>query len=1064
MDGRAGDAIAIEVRLLGPFRVVVAGRDVPASAWGRRKARALVKLLALAPDRALHREQLLDQLWPELAPLAAANNFYQALHLARNAFAAAGVPLEQALPYGEERLRLAPNLPIAIDCEQFAAAAAHARAKRELAAYRTALGWYRGDLLPEDPYEPWAEEPRTHFRALHIALLLECAAIAERAGQTADAIDALQTAIAADPCHEPAHRALMALLARAGRRGDALRLFDQLAAALARDLAVEPEAATRRLAAAIRSAANLPAAPQLAADLRSVPRHNLPAATTSFIGREHETADVARLLATARLVTLTGPGGCGKTRLALAVADRQLASFVDGVWFVDLAPVTDPDGVAPALAAVLGLRETPGQPLRQMLFEAIGRRRLLVVLDNCEQVVAACAEFAAALIQRCPGLALLATSREPLRIAGEFVRPVPSLPLPDPHRPQSLADVLAFDSVRLFVERAQAGDPAYQPSEEEAGALAQLCFRLDGMPLAIELAAARHHVLSVAEIATRLDDRFRLLAALDRHAIDRQRTLQATLDWSHDLLTDEERRVFRRLAVFPASFDLEAAERVIGHGGWGMGDGEYEPARHSPSLITHDPPPMTLVASLVEKSLLLRERFSAGTRFRMLETIRQYGGAWLAASGEEPDARRLHATHYLSLAEAVAHDCYGPAQDASLDRLDPEHDNLRAAISWSLGPAGDPEIALRLVTSLVWYWQVRGPLAEGREALTRAAAIAGADPRLSARAVAGLGAVTFFQDDFALARDVLGTGLERLKRVGDHRWRARTLGWYALLHVFQNDLERGRALALQADALHAEIGDHWGRATAHMALTFADVEADRIEQAIGSCRQALVWYRQLGEHWGSALAARTLGSISYRQGDYVAAREHASAALAIERAQRDPWLIVQSLSLMGEIARAQGDWDEAIARCTESLARSRECGHRANVAWSLRSLGFVAAEQGRLGEAAELLAEALTIFRGSPYPLGMLCSLAGLTVAAVSARAWDDAARWAGAVTALLAPNGGRFAPADQQAFERALETLRQALPPDRMQLVWSAGAAMSLDDAANHALAAAAAMAARGR
>ena len=408
----------------------------------------------------------------------------------------------------------------------------------------------------------------------------------------------------------------------------------------------------------------------------------MPLELSSFVGREKELAEVKRLLLEdARLLTLTGSGGCGKTRLALAVARELVEWFEDGVWLVELAPLADPPLVPQSVAFTLGVREQPGRSLTEALSNHLRYKKMLLVLDNCEHLVEACAELAEALLHSCPELRVLATSREALGITGEVAWPVPSLSLPDLRRLPAVESLPQYESARLFVERIVAVKPAFALTDQNAVAVAQICYRLDGIPLAIELAAARAKVLSVEQIADRLDDCFRLLAAGGRTAMPRHKTLRATMDWSHELLSEEEQTLFRRLSVFAGGFSIDAVESV--------GEGAGIERDEVLGLLSH----------LVDKSLVLAQEQGGEARNRLLATVRQYGREKLALSGEEAEVGRRHARYFLELADGAEQALYGPDQIRWLARLETEHDNLRAALSWSIGE-GEAELGVRLAGAL----------------------------------------------------------------------------------------------------------------------------------------------------------------------------------------------------------------------------------------------------------------------------------------------------------------------------------------------------------------------------
>ncbi|MBV9282687.1 MAG: AfsR/SARP family transcriptional regulator, partial [Chloroflexi bacterium] len=590
-EGHPDDTLSIW--LLGDFRVSVGSHQIESGRWRLRKAATLVKLLALSETHRLHREQVLDLLWPDLEPPAAANNLHHALHRARRVLS----PTDATSPHLRiqgEQVVLCPSGSLWVDVETFEAAASAARREGDASAYRAALALYTGDLLPADLYEDWAAERRASLRSLHLALLLELAGLYEGMGAPGPAIETLQRAIAAEPACEEAHAGLMRLYAQAGQRHQALRQYDQLRQALRQELDNDPDAATQQLHADIL-AGRIPLAPALPGDgtgQRAAPgrrRHNLPAALTSFVGREAEIAEIKRLLGATRLLTITGTGGSGKTRLALEAAGELVESYPDGVWLVELAPLSDGNLVERAVAGALEVPERQDRPTFDALVEALRPRRLLLVLDNCEHLVDACARLSQELLSGCPELQILATSREALGVLGEVTGIVPPLALPDRAQFRAVDELLGCAAVRLFVERAQARQPSFVLTPDDARSVVAICKQVDGIPLAIELAAARVGLLSVEQIAARLENVLGLLTTGSRTAQPRQQTLRSTLDWSYDLLSEPERTLFRRVYVFAGGWTLEAAELL----GVAPGMGELDV--------------LDLLSHLVDKSLVAAE-------------------------------------------------------------------------------------------------------------------------------------------------------------------------------------------------------------------------------------------------------------------------------------------------------------------------------------------------------------------------------------------------------------------------------------------------------------------------
>ncbi|MGH2389011.1 MAG: ATP-binding protein, partial [Chloroflexota bacterium] len=478
------------------------------------------------------------------------------------------------------------------------------------------------------------------------------------------------------------------------------------------------------------------------------PRHNLPRALSSLVGREAERREVPALLGEARLVTLTGSGGVGKTRLALAVAGELVDHYPDGVWLVELAAQAEPVLVPGAVAAALDVREEPGRLLTATLQDSLRDRRLLLVLDNCEHLVAACADLAAALLRACPGLRILATSREGLQVSGECLWRVPSLTVPDPGHPLPPELTGSYEAVRLFVARARERRSDFTLNSQNARAVAEICARLDGIPLAIELAAARVGSLAVEGVAARLDDRFRLLTGGPRTALPRQRTLRAALVWSYDLLSEQEQVLLDSLSVFVGGWTLQAAEAVCGVGG---AEGErLGGSADLPDVGTWEV--LDLLDRLVNKSLVQAEERAGGeVRYALLETVRQYGQERLSAAGDAEATRRRHLAYFLALAEEAAPRLTDPEQGVWLGRLEADHDNLRAALGWARD-SGVAEPALRLAAALWRFWATRGYLSEGRGWLE--AVLADSEQRWpTARAMAlnGSGILAHHQGEYGRA-------------------------------------------------------------------------------------------------------------------------------------------------------------------------------------------------------------------------------------------------------------------------------------------------------------------------
>lgn len=953
--GATPSPASLRVQLLGGFRVVVGERVVEETRWRVTKARSLVKLLALAPGHQLGREQVLDLLWPELDAVAAGNNFHRTLHAARRALA--GDPAARhttLLTLRAGVLTLAPGGSLWVDVAAFEEAAAAARRADDPAVYHQALALYTGDLLPEDRYEDWAASRRETLRETYLGLLLAVARLHDARGEGPLAQAALERAVAVEPAHEDAHVGLMRLHALAGRRGQALRHYVSLRDALRRELGAEPDAASQRLYAAILAGRFPPPEPRAEADPPAPERprsHNLPVALTGLVGRAREVAAVTALLPTTRLLTLVGAGGCGKTRLMLAVARQVVDRYPDGVWLVELAALADPALVPGAVAQALAVREQPGRAIRDTLADALRSKTLLLVLDNCEHLIAACAELVDTLLAAAPGLRVLATSREALRVPGEVAWRVPSLALPTARQSASPDELARVEAVQLLLDRIRWRQPAFALTPGNAAAIAEVCRRLDGIPLAIELAAARAAILAPEQLVARLDDALPLLTGGSRTAPSRQQTLRATLDWSYRLLEEPERRLVGRLAVFAGGWTMEAAEGVCA--GQGIAAAEV----------------LALLAALVDKSLVQVEEARGQVRYRLLETVRQYAGERLAACGEADAMRRRHAAYYLAWAEQVEPLLSGPAQGAWLDRLAEEYDNLRAALRWA-ADHGDADTGLRLGGALWRFWSVRGPYGEGRAWLTLLLARAGSsgDTAVRAKALASAGLLAHQQGDYAAARPFFEACLALRREIGDPGAIAR-----ALTNLSFVAPEQAGALLEEALALGRAAGDKLGiLRTLNTLGEIAWVEGD-YERATPLYEESLALCRESGDRLGAIHVSYNLGSVALARGDAAGAAPYFRASLRLCRELGDQGLAGKCLLALASVAaateqparaarlygaarvlyEATGLDEDRIGR-----AHARQCLTTARAA--LGEAAFAAAQaQGRALSLEEALAEAL---------------------------------------------------------------------------------------------------------
>src|SRR5215217_344008 len=630
------------------------------------------------------------------------------------------------------------------------------------------------------------------------------------------------------------------------------------------------------------------ASPEVSKEATGLGRHNLPPARTSFVGREHEVVEIKRVLPTTRLLTLTGAGGSGKTRLALEVAKDLLETYPDGVWLVELAGLSEGELGVQAVAAVLRVREQQRSLLWDTLVDYLRPKDVLLILDNCEHLIEATARLIDGLLVGCPKLRVLATSRELLGVPGEVVWRVPSLPVPDPRSPATAQRLSGYASVRLFVDRARQRDTAFGLGSRNARAVADICRRVDGIPLAIELACARIGVLSPEQIAQRLKNSLKLLSAGDRTATPRHQTLKGTLDWSYELLGEPEGKLFERLSVFMGGWALEAAETV------GTGDGVKEEDV------------LDLLSRLVDKSLVVAEAGEGEARYRMLEPIRQYGLERLEQSGNADAARRHHAAFFLALAEEAEPELRGPQQGECLKRLEMEHDNLRAALSWALRQE-EAELGLRLGGALGEFWHLRGHLNEGRRWLQAGLAKGGATLTAArARALARAGYIAWEQGDYAHSVALSEESLTLSRKLGDARGAAAalyTLGWAAM---FGNQVKRASALVEEAVTLQRAAGDTAGVARSLLILGFVANYRRDYEQATALYEESLMLAREAGDGFAIALSLGVGALAALGRGDHQQTKLLCEEGLRTSRRLKMMHLTAAYLHVAASLAGSQG--------------------------------------------------------------------------------------------------------------------------------------------------------------
>jgi len=616
----------------------------------------------------------------------------------------------------------------------------------------------------------------------------------------------------------------------------------------------------------------------------------LPLPLTRLVGRERERAEVARLLAGSRLVTLTGAGGVGKTRLAVEVAAAVAADFADGVVLVELSAVADDALVAGAVARGLGVEDRAVTGIEERLIRVLSGQRRLLVLDNCEHLRAGCADLVMTLLGSCPEVVVLATSRERLGMPGEVTWRVPSLSFPWPEHPLEPEAMAAFEAVALFAERAQAACPGLRIGAGEMAAISSICFRLDGIPLALELAGARAGALSLAEIADRLTGRFGLLAGGSRAGPARHQTLRASVEWSYQLLSEQERVLFHRLGVFSGGWTLDAAEAVCS----------------APPLAAEQI--AELLAGLADKSLVQADVAGPGSRYRLLEVIRAFAGERLAEAGEPAEMRTRHAEYYAGLAERSAPLLLGPGQHACADRLDQETGNLRAARAWCGEDLARAGTAVRLAAGLWEYWHIRGHLAEGTAWLAQALAPGVGPQQARAAAMMGLGVLVSLQGDHARATDLFTASSEWSRAAGDPHGQARALTFLGNARALSGDPHAAAAAYTRGLALSRDLGDTWLEASALFLSGWAGVLSGDLVDSGSQVATAARLFEEAGDRRGAGYAALALGDCLVRTGKASEALGVLRDGIAVFEELPERWGLLYGASLLAETCGAIGDW------------------------------------------------------------------------------------------------------------------------------------------------------------
>ncbi len=1032
------------ISLFGAFTATLDGE--PLSAFRTRTVQALLIYLICEAERPSSREQLMDLLWPGMPLQSAQANLRQTIYRLRQMIPELNSKADDtAVPFlitSRQAIQINPDAKYSADVHTFDVLI------EQDPEQATAL--YQGDFLTDfflpdsETFEEWANNQREAYRRQALDAMEMITAVHLQDGLYEAAIQFALRQLEIDNLRESSHRQLMEANARNGHRQIALSHFNTFKQLLADELAIEPEPETIALIESIRSGEIVTGVTAEAETETSLHDHNLPRSLTSFIGREREIQAISDLLDESQLVMLTGAGGIGKTNLCLQVGRAKLASFPDGVWLIELAPITDPALIPQTVAHVLGVQDEYGRPIvpvsigreatvvqtvLQNLIEHLLGRECLLILDNCEHLIEDAAQFVETILQACPNVKILASSREALGVPGERPFRVPPLSIPQNGQSADHNNWAQFDALRLFVDRATTILPQFEVTAENYAAIVQICKRLDGIPLALELAAARIPVLDVDQIATRLDDRFRLLTGGSRTALPRQQTLRALVDWSWDLLTDAERILMQRLSVFAGEMSLEAIEFVCA----------------DEQVDVYDL--LDLLAELVNKSLVLTQHDEGQeTRYRLLETIRQYAQEQLVVKGNVEKFRNRHLQYYLQFAKQAEPELIRSDQVLWLKRLGKELDNFRTTLSWAWET--NVEAGLRLVCALWRFWY-RGYSREGGTWLEQFIAKAENIPdELRAEALFMLGSFNLSQNNLDHARQLAEQSLALYEALEDEQGIIRSR---MVMSVFL-DREAQKEQLLEGLAAYRRIGDKMGIANALAWLAHGEIEINNFDKGIAYLQESLALYRELGHIDGVGEVLSKMGQAHIWQGNYEAARPVLQESLEVQLALGwvgSSW----HMHNFGAFYVRTGDYEQARHYYQKGIYISQQTGDKRIWSWSRVNLGYIAIFEGKLDEAHQTLTEILRYFAKVYDDIGIVFAIEGLAriavfrgnyETAVILYAWTDIAR---EDINDLRP------PVEQADVEHDLATVQESLDEGTYEKWREQGKQMSIEEAVAFAL-----------
>ena len=1007
----------VTVAVLGPLLVTRAGEVIP---FGGPKARLVLARLAVAAPHLVSSDAVIDAVWGERPPMTARKVLQKHISELRRALGSATVRTDGdgytlALPSGQIDLQAFQEI-----LDRARAARATGSPRRAWELYEEALGLWRGPAFAGLLDAPFAADESARLEELRVAATEEQIESGLLLGKDAALVAPLQNLVRRHPLRERMWALLMTALYRTGRQAEALDAYQRARRVLVDELGVDPSPELSQLEEKI-----LTHDPSLAAADVAMDVGNLPVGYTSFVGRDRELAQLTSTMGTARLVTVTGPGGSGKTRLAIEFGSAARSGFRDGVWFVDLAPLDDPARVLPAIASVLGIAPEPGVALDRTVVEFLATKTALVVLDNCEQVAAQAAAVAHEILEATISVRVLATSREPLGLAGEAVLPLSPLdiPAPEDEAPDALARV---DAVRLFVDRATAADAQFRLDKDSAQAVAEICRKLEGLPLAIELAARQLHVIGPRELRRGLLNHLDLLMAPGQPEA-RHRTMQAAIEWSYRLLEGAQRDLFLAVSVFPGSFPESGAARVCAEAGIDIGSSAMPP-----------------LAALVGRSMVVRSRSDDTPRYRLLEPIRGFARAQARAEGLDERFARAHALWVRDLLREEP-DLLGPQEREHLERLAADQHQVAAAFTWAV--ENDRPLTLEMLANASGFFMEGFRMISDDEFATSIAADDTLPLELRAMALAN-GAVAMSESfsDYRSAQRWSELALNMAHRLRDERLIAMAEAALAETLRSTGDVDTARLHIGHAIDRFDILNDRGWSARARNWLAQIELARGRYDEVIDAGREAIARWDEIGSDWGASKAWRLMAAAHAGQGRHDAAERYAGRALELMQGFPDPSPQVHVRAVQGDAARLAGHPERAEAIYRDCLSGFRAIGDRRCTASTLKNLGAVTLHLGRIDEAERLLLAALRRRRRLGDEAGVPECLEGLALAADHTGDYEPAVVLLAAAHRLRADAGVVAPEVERTEIAATLKRLRASLAPDLFERAWQAGRERSAD------------------